>query len=379
MTGTAEILDRLVGFDTVSANANLALIDFAEDFLRARGFAVTRVLDPDAPKAGLFATSRPGDGAVLLSAHSDVVPVTGQTWTRDPFRLTRDGDRLHGRGTTDMKGFLAAMLALADRAATRPGAAPLALAISYDEEIGCAGIRRMIHALPAAIGRPRACIVGEPTGLAIATGHKGKEAFRATCTGESGHSALAPRFVNALHLAADLIAALRALQDDLAATGARDPAYDIPFSTVHAGRLAGGTALNMMPETAELDLEFRNLAADRPETLRARIEAAAAAIAARHGPAARIDLETRAAYPGLDTPPDSPAVKLAQGLPGTGPLTRVAFGTEAGVFAGLGIPTVVCGPGSMADQGHRPDEFILQSQLDACDAMLGALLDTPPG
>ncbi|ASP19286.1 acetylornithine deacetylase [Antarctobacter heliothermus] len=373
MTSSLEILDRLVGFDTVSARSNLPLIAYVEDFLKSRGFAVTRVPDPEQDKAGLFASIGPTGAGILLSAHTDVVPVEGQTWTRDPFRLTIEGDRLYGRGTTDMKGFLAAMLACADKAARRELREPLKLAISYDEEIGCVGIAKMIDALPSAIGLPRACIVGEPTSMQVAVGHKGKSAIRAICHGEAGHSALAPRFTNALHLAADLVAGLRALQDDLATHGAQDDSYAIPYSTVHVGKLSGGTALNIVPDRAELLFEFRHLAADAPDSLMARIRALADDIATTHG--AAITLEQVTAYPGLDTPADAEVTRLVQRLARNQTLTKVAFGTEAGFFDALGIPTVVCGPGDMEAQGHKPDEYLLHSQLDACDSMLDSVLD----
>ena len=377
MTGTLDILDRLVSFDTVSARPNRALIDYVEDFLKTRGFAVTRVPAPEGDKAGLFASIGPAGAGLLLSAHSDVVPVEGQDWSRDPFRLTQEGDRLYGRGTTDMKGFLAAMLALADTAARQSLREPLKLAISYDEEIGCVGIARMIDALEPAIGRPRACLVGEPTQMQVATGHKGKQALRAVCHGQSGHSAMAPRFVNALHLATDFVQALRAIQSDLAAEGARDNGYSVPYSTVHVGRMAGGTALNIVPDHAELDFEFRHLAADAPEEVLRRIEAAAERVATACGrPEAGITLDRLAGYPGLDTPPDAEIVRQVQAALGTEETTKVAFGTEAGYFDGLGIPTVVCGPGSMDGQGHKPDEYVTEGQLAACDSMLARLLGT---
>ncbi|WP_323770701.1 acetylornithine deacetylase [Antarctobacter sp.] len=374
MTTSLEILDTLIGFDTVSARSNLPLIAYVEDFLKSRGFAVTRVPDPVEDKAGLFASIGPTGAGVLLSAHTDVVPVEGQNWTRDPFRLTVEGDRLYGRGTTDMKGFLATMLACADKASKRTLREPLKLAISYDEEIGCVGIGRMIDALQPAIGLPRACIVGEPTSMQVAVGHKGKSAIRAICHGEAGHSALAPRFTNALHLAADMVAGLRSMQDDLAKHGARDGGYAIPYSTVHVGKMSGGTALNIVPDRAEVLFEFRHLAADAPDALMARIQTLADDIATTHG--AAITLEQVTTYPGLDTPPDTDVTRLVQRLARTQTLTKVAFGTEAGFFDALGIPTVVCGPGDMEAQGHKPDEYLLRSQLDACDVMLDSLLDT---
>lgn len=369
MSLTLELLDRLIAHDTVSHRSNLALIDEVEAFLRDRGFATTRVADPEEPKAGLFASIGPEGAGVLLSAHTDVVPVEGQDWTRDPFRLTAEGDRLYGRGTTDMKGFLAAMLSVADAAARRELREPLKLAISWDEEIGCVGIAKMIGDLEPSIGRPRACIVGEPTGMRVAVGHKGKQANRATCRGEAGHSALAPRFVNALHVATDFVAGLRDLQESLARDGAQDADYAIPYSTVHVGRLTGGTALNIVPDRAEILFEFRHLAADRPEDLRARIDALAGKAEGR------ITLETLTAYPGLATAPDAEVTRLVQRVARSQTLAKMPYGTEAGFFDALGIPTVVCGPGDMEGQGHKADEYVERAQLEACDSMLAALLD----
>lgn len=376
---TLSLLDRLISFDTTSARSNLPLIGFVEDYLKARGFRVTRVPDATGEKAGLFAVLGPEGDGVMLSAHTDVVPVAGQDWRRDPFRLTREGDRFYGRGTTDMKGYLASMLALADRAAKLPLREPLKLAISYDEEIGCVGIRSMIGALPAALGTPRACFVGEPTEMQVAVGHKGKAAFEAVCHGESGHSALAPRFVNALHLAAEFVTELRGVQEHYAQNGARDAAYGVPYSTVHVGTLSGGTALNIVPDRAELRFEYRHLAADPTEEIAARIFDAAARVTGRFAaqcPQARVEVTQVNAYPGLDQHEDAEIVTLAKGLAQSNAVSKVAFGTEAGYFQGLGIPTVVCGPGSMDGQGHKPDEYVTLSQLAACDTMMDRILDS---
>lgn len=378
MSRTLEMLERLIAFDTVSARSNLELIGYVEGHLTERGFTVARIPDPGGQKAGLYAERGPAGPGVLLSAHTDVVPVAGQDWTHEPFRLTRDGDRLHGRGTTDMKGFVASVLALAEKAARVDLKEPLKIVLSYDEEVGCTGIRKMLDRLVPLIGRPRACIVGEPTEMRVAVGHKGKAALRATCHGESGHSALAPRFLNALHLATDFVAALRRLQEDLAERGARDPAYDVPYSTVHVGVLSGGTALNIVPDRALLDFELRHLAADRAEDMLARVTAAAEQVAEPYRPAfpgARIEVAQVNAYPGLDQAGDAAVVAYARRLARTDGVTKVAFGTEAGFFQSLGIPTLVCGPGSMEGQGHKPDEYITLGQLAACDAMMARLLD----
>lgn len=379
---TLEILDRLVAFDTVSAKPTLGIIAFLEDFLAERGFAVNRIAGHAGEKAGLYAEIGPRGPGILLSGHVDVVPADGQRWTRPPFRLTREVDRVYGRGTTDMKGFLACTLVMAEAAALRRLTEPLKLVFSYDEEVGCLGIREMLGQLTGLVGVPRACIVGEPTGLAVAVGHKGKAAFRAICHGQSGHSALAPHFVNALHLATEFVSALRGLQDDIAAHGVRDPGYDIPFATVHVGRLSGGTALNIVPDRAELDFEVRHLADDKIEAIEARLVAAAQRSAAPFRDLfteARIEIELRNAYPGLATPSDAPVVALVRRFASDDRVTKVAFGTEAGYFHGLGIPTVVCGPGSMEGQGHKPDEYITVQQLGSCDRMMTRILEELAG
>ncbi len=378
MQQTLNILERLIGFDTVSAKSNLGLIAYIEDFLEARGFEIHRISDDSGEKAGLFATLGPrGPGGVLLSGHTDVVPVEGQVWTREPFKLTQEGERFFGRGTTDMKGYLASMLSLADRAAHMPLKDPLKLAFSYDEEIGVVGIKQMIGALETSIGLPRVCFVGEPTGMQVAIGHKGKAALRAICQGQNGHSALAPRFVNALHLAVDFVQELRALQKDLIETGARDAGYDIPYTTFHVGKMQGGIALNIVPDQAVVEFEYRHLAVDPAAEILQRIEQAATGIASRYQsdfPGARIDVDQYNAYPGLAVEADSDVVSLAQQLAQSNRVTKVPYGTEAGYFAGLGIATVVCGPGSMEGQGHKPDEYLELSELVACDAMMDRIL-----
>ena len=378
MTKTLEILDRLISFNSVSANSNLDIVSYIENHLSERGFEVHRVPDDTGQKAGIYARIGPDDSAgVMMSAHTDVVPVEGQNWTRDPFRLTHEGDRVYGRGTTDMKGYVASVMALADRAASAELKEPLKIAFSYDEEVGCVGIKKMIDRLEPTIGRPRACFVGEPTSMKVAVGHKGKAALRAVCHGQAGHSALAPNFTNALHLAAGFVAQLQELQRDLATNGARDPAYDVPYSTVHVGKLSGGTALNIVPDTAELVFEYRHLASDDPATLDARIGAAANAVADHYRPGypeAAINVEKYNDYPGLDVPNDAEIVTFAQRLAQSTDVTKVAFGTEAGYFDALGVPTVVCGPGSMEGQGHKPDEFVTLEQLAACDAMMDRIL-----
>jgi acetylornithine deacetylase len=375
---TRTILERLVAFDTVSAKPNRALMDYVQGVLAEAGIDSTLIPDASGGKANLFATVGPQDrGGVMLSGHTDVVPVEGQDWTLPPFALTRRDGRLYGRGTTDMKGFCAAAIAAALRAAKRPLKVPLHLALSYDEEVGCMGVRSLIDMLEAAPHRPAMCIVGEPTGMQVATGHKGKIALRATCTGREGHSALAPLALNALHLAADFIGALRAVQADVAAHGLRDGDYDVPYTTLHAGVLWGGVQVNIVPNQAVLDFEIRSLAEEDTDALIARLREGAEAIVAplrADFPEAAIRVERLWDYPGLGTPSQAEVVNFVKGLTGANGTIKVAYGTEGGLFSRrLGIPTVICGPGSMA-QGHKPDEYVTEDQLDRCDAMLEALL-----
>ena len=374
---TADILADLIAFPTVSRDSNRALIDYCAAMLGDAGIDSQVIENEDGSKANLFATIGPADKpGVMLSGHTDVVPVDGQDWTKPPFRAVTEDGRIYGRGTADMKGFVAAALLAARHAAETELATPLHLALSYDEEIGCVGVRSLIDMLAAAPVRPLMCIVGEPTGMAIATGHKGKTAIEAHCVGSVAHSSLAPTAVNAIHLACDLIAEIRALQDDLAANGVRDESYDVPYTTLHAGLINGGVALNIVPGTARVKFEIRNLAADEPAAILRRLETAlrpVIAAAQNRAPQADIVLEVTNSYPGLETPPEHELVKLVTGLTGSNRRIKVAFGTEGGLFSrDLDIPTIVCGPGFM-DQGHKPDEFVSLDQLASCDRMLAAL------
>jgi len=372
-----EILDRLIAFPTVSSASNRDLVAFVVEFLASRGIEATLTPDAEGAKANLFATIGPKDrGGVILSGHTDVVPVDGQAWSGDPFRLRDLDGRLTGRGAADMKGFLACALAAADRAARMDLATPLHLAFSYDEEIGCTG-RSLLEAMAAAPFRPEMAIVGEPTSMRIATGHKGKTALRAVCCGRAAHSALAPTALNAIHLATDYIDKIRARQEAFAREGARDGDYDVPYTTLHVGRIAGGTALNIVPNACSLEFEFRNLAEDDPAALLACLEADAEGVAApwrEAFPEVAVKLEVTNAYPGLSTCGNEPVVGFVQSLTCRNDRLKVAFGTEGGLFrARLAIPTVVCGPGSM-NQGHTPDEWVSRDQLAECDRFMDALL-----
>ena len=373
-----EILDRLIAFPTVSSASNRDLIAFAAEFLATRGIEASLTPNAEGSKANLFATIGPKDrGGVMLSGHTDVVPVEGQAWSGDPFRLRDLDGRLTGRGAADMKGFLACALAAADRAARMDLATPLHLAFSYDEEIGCIGVRSLLEAMAGAPFRPEMAIVGEPTSMRIATGHKGKTALRALCCGREAHSALAPTALNAIHLATAFVDKIRARQAAFAREGARDGACDVPYTTLHVGRIAGGVALNIVPYTCSVEFEFRNLAEDDPAALLACLEADAEAVAApwrEAFPEAAVKLEVTNAYPGLSTGGGEPVVGFVQSLTPRDDRLKVAFGTEGGLFSSrLAIPTVVCGPGSM-DQGHKPDEWVSRDQIAECDRFMDALL-----
>ncbi len=380
---TLSFLRDLIAFPTVSRDPNRALIEYCADYLRSIGAVVEIIAADSGDKANLYATIGsdmvPG---VMLSGHTDVVPVDGQLWTKPPFEAVVESGRVYGRGTADMKGFVAAALSCAGIAAQRhlqtPLQTPLHLALSYDEEIGCVGVRSLIDMLAAAPVKPAMCIVGEPTAMAIATGHKGKTAIEAACVGSAAHSALAPQAVNAIHLACDLIAQIRHLQDDMITDGAQDSAYDIPYTTLHAGLITSGVALNIVPDHAVVTFEIRNLAADDPEAILHRLRRAIApviAVARKRAAEADIVFKVINSYPGLETSLDEAVVAMVAELTGRDERIKVAFGTEGGLFSQrLGIPAVVCGPGSM-EQGHKADEFVTLAQLDSCDAMLASLVD----
>ena len=371
------ILEQLLAFDTVSSQPNIELMGYVRDLLADAGIAATLIPDPSGGKANLYASVGPEGAGVMLSGHTDVVPVDGQAWTVPPFAMTEKDGRIYGRGAADMKGFVACAIAAMIAASRRELRVPLHLALSYDEEIGCMGVGSLIEMLKAAPMRPRLCIVGEPTGMQVATGHKGKVALRAVCTGREGHSALAPMALNALHLAVDFVNAVRVLQADVAANGLRDGDYDVPYSTLHVGKLNGGVQVNIVPNTAVVDFEIRSLAGEDVLGLIERLREAAEAIVAplrADFPEAAIGIERLWDYPGLGTPSEAAAVNFVKSLTGANGTIKVAFGTEGGLFdARLGIPTVICGPGSMA-QGHKPDEYVSAEQLAKCEAMMAALI-----
>ncbi|AKP91967.1 acetylornithine deacetylase [Achromobacter ruhlandii] len=376
------LLRELIAFPSVTLTSNASLMDRVQEVLEQAGIASMRVPDPrDATRCNLYASVGPSDvPGILLSGHTDVVPVEGQPWTTPPFEASERDGRLYGRGAADMKGFVACAVMAMARAARRPLKRPLSLALSFDEEIGCVGVRHLLRELEGLEPQPLLCVVGEPTLMQIGTGHKGKAAYRAHCCGQAGHSGLAPRFVNAIHTATDLVGALRDVQRELAEQGPREEGYAIAYSTVHAGTIRGGTALNIVPADCEVDFEIRNVAQDEPQRILARVLERTRARMREAQPladAALPDIVPGNAYPGLSVPPDSPAVRLLASMlpPGT-PCTKVAFGTEGGLFGQLWARTsvLVCGPGSI-EVAHKADEYVEISQIEACDAMLARLTD----
>lgn len=373
-----EILADLVAFNTISNNPNMALMDYVRELFSSHEIESIIIPNQENTKANLYATIGPANKAgIMLSGHSDVVPIEGQEWTKPAFEMSEENGKLYGRGTADMKGFVACAISSCIKASKLILKTPLHFALSFDEEIGCVGVRSMIDMLANAPVRPAMCIVGEPTSLKIATGHKGKTALRATCIGREGHSALAPLALNALHLGCDLVERLRNLQTEFAENGIQDKDYDVPYTTIHVGKMNGGIALNIVPNFCVVDFEIRNIAEDCPRQIVEKIKECASRIVAEartHAPEAEIKIEIFNTYPGLNTPKNSKVVEFVNSLGISNELIKVAFGTEGGLFSdALGIPTVICGPGSM-EQGHKPDEFITVDQLNRCDKMLDHLL-----
>ncbi|WPC04747.1 acetylornithine deacetylase [Pseudomonas benzenivorans] len=374
-----ELLAELVAFPTVSRDSNLALIAFIRAYLEGLGLACELDYNVERSKANLYARLGPdGPGGVMVSGHSDVVPVDGQAWTVKPFRLSERAGRLYGRGTADMKGFIACVLASLPRFLARPLRRPLHIAISYDEEVGCLGVRSLVAALAARPDKPALCLIGEPTELRPVLGHKGKLAMRCQVRGAACHSAYAPLGVNAIEYAARLIGKLGEIGQRLAAPERQDARFDPPFSTVQTGLIQGGRALNIVPADCQFDFEVRALPADDPQqvadALRDYAETELLPQMRARSATSAIDLQPLSAYPGLATDPRSEAAELLALLSGRRDFGTVAFGTEGGLFAEAGIPTVVCGPGSM-EQGHKADEFVTQAQLDGCDALLVRLAE----
>lgn len=378
MSASQALLADLVAFDTTSRESNLALIDFVCQYLQEFGVTCELIHNAERTKANLFATIGPADvPGIVLSGHTDVVPVDGQAWSFSPFELSEEGGKLYGRGTADMKGYIACVLALVPRLVQTPLRIPVHIALSYDEEVGCLGVRSLLEELRQRPVKPMLCVIGEPTELKPVLGHKGKVAVRCDVRGAACHSAHAPSGVNAIEYAARLIAELGRLGEALQVPQARDERFDPPFSTVQVGVIGGGTALNIVPQNCRFDFEVRSLPSlDRRQLPQALADyARATLLPAMQAISGQSDIRFTelSSYPGLDIAVQSQAAEWIAQFSGSREFGTVAFGTEGGLFDLAGIPAVVCGPGSM-DQGHKPDEFVSIEQLAGCDAMLERVL-----
>lgn len=383
MPTTQELLARLVAFDTTSRLSNLDLIDWVADYLSGFGIKPRLTYSDDKRKANLFARIGPEDApAVVLSGHTDVVPVDGQAWESNPFTLTERDGKLYGRGSCDMKGFIASSLALVPEAVALAKAGklkrPLGLAFTFDEETGCLGVRELIADVLAAGISIAGCIVGEPTDMQPVIAHKGIAHYRCRVLGREAHSSLTPYGVNAIEYAARLITHLRLLADTESAFGHRNMLYDVPFTTLQTGLVHGGIAANIVPRDCEFVFECRWLPGDDPErflqqlfdqveVLKAEMRAVA--------PEADIIVEPMVHCPAFEAEPESEVMRAATHLCGGCEGSGVAYSTEAGFFHEAGIPAVVCGPGSIK-QAHKPNEFVEISQLKLCDSWLRQLLET---
>ncbi|MBF7681889.1 acetylornithine deacetylase [Acinetobacter sp. B5B] len=371
-TASTALLKQLIAFDTTSYKSNLELIQFVQQQFEAYDIVVQLTLNEQGNKACLFASVGPQDVAgILLSAHSDVVPVDGQDWQSPPFIAVEKDQQIYGRGTADMKGFIAcamwAMICASQQGLKRP----LHLCISYDEEIGCIGVRDILPQLAEFLVTPLICIVGEPTSMQIALGHKGKSVFKAICTGQEGHSALAPHFSNAIHAANALINAVIQVQQEVTQDHPTDLDYDIPYTTLHIGKIYGGQALNIVPNECIVDYEIRNIAQDNHQHIQQKIYTSL-----NNSRFERyIHIHEVNRYPGLSTAHTIDIVQHMQTLlPTYTPLGKISFGTEGGLFfESLDCPVIVCGPGSI-DVAHKPNEYISLSQLQQCDIFLDKMI-----
>ncbi len=374
-----EMIKRLVSFDTTSDKSNLHLIAYVREYLSSLGVESLLIYDEEKSKANLFATLGPDDGnGILLSGHTDVVTVEGQDWNSDPFSVCERDGRLYGRGTADMKSFIAVVLALVPEFLERGLKAPLHLAFSYDEEIGCVGVRRLLEEIGSLKMKAKACIVGEPTEMKVVTAHKGKKSVRCRVAGIECHSSLAQNGANAVEAAAELVARLRRIGRRFSSEGPFDRGFAPPHTTVQTGVIKGGTALNIVPGNCVFEFEIRNLPRDDPGSILAELRDFAdrrllpemRAVSEETG----FHYEEISEFPGLDTAGDAAVAELAKTFAHAEATFKVGFGTEAGLFHQAGIPTVVCGPGSI-NQAHSTDEFITLDQVGLCEAFLRRLME----
>ncbi|MGZ5179210.1 MAG: acetylornithine deacetylase [Ramlibacter sp.] len=374
-----SLAQDLVRINTVSANSNLGLIEVVRDELRRLGVQPRLTFNAERTKANLFATLGEGKPAgVILSGHTDTVPWDGQDWSADPLSAqVRDG-RLYGRGSADMKSFIAIAVAHAQAFLASESPFAIHLAFSYDEEIGCFGVRELIADMREAGVRPLACIVGEPTSMVPAIAHKGVYRYRCCVRGKEAHSSLTPQSVNAIEMAARVVGKLRDMAEGFERDEPRYEGFDVPFSTASVGQFHGGIADNVVPRDAEFRYEFRDLPTADARAMQAQVEAHARSLEPamrKVAPDAGFSFDTICEIPSFLGSAQDPVTRLAQRLAGEQRTTLVAFGTEAGIFKNAGIPTVVCGPGSIV-QAHQPDEYVELEQLARCEAFMRGLAAT---
>jgi len=369
LMNATEILARLVSFESVVGGPNDVIVGWIYDYLRAENVAVTVLPGPEGDRSNLFATIGPADvPGYILSGHMDVVPAEASEWTSAPFSLRRDGDRLYGRGTTDMKGYLAATLAVVPRLVKAGLKLPIHLAFSYDEEAGCRGVPHLIARLPNLCTRPLGAIIGEPSAMRAVLAHKGKAAARVTVSGKAGHSSRPDLGRNAIHAMAGVLATTVEAAEHLT-QGPFDAAFEPPYSSLQAGVMSGGKAINIIPDLCTLELEARAIAGVDPAALLSPIREKAEALSAS---GFTVEWEEMSAYPALALAADTALADLAEALTGQAPLCAVSYGTEAGLYQAAGIDAVICGPGDIG-RAHKPDEFILESELLACQKFIEAL------
>jgi acetylornithine deacetylase len=373
-------LTKLISFDTTSSHSNLPLIEYVNSWLIKHNIKTTLTFDDNKQKANLFAVlpSKNGElsGGVILSGHTDVVPVDGQQWDTDPFLAVIKNDRLYGRGSSDMKGFLAVILALIPEMIELSLNKPLYLAFSYDEEVGCLGAPRIIADFQHQGIMPAACIVGEPTNMKPVIAHKGINAFRCRLYGQATHSSLTPQGCNAIEFAAALIRWIRQLAEDLK-SGPLDPHYDVAYTTITTNMISGGAALNIIPSFCEFFFEFRNLpgvdCVAILQQIKSYVDCELLPIMQQVYPAARIEIDAVGSVPAHEVTEDVAITQLVRKMTNEYEVRKVSYATEAGLFQQAGISTLICGPGSI-EQAHRANEYIELDQLVKCDIFLKKLI-----
>jgi acetylornithine deacetylase len=376
------LIRQWIAYDTTSRESNLALIEWSQRYLESFGALSTLTFDDERRKANLFATLPARDGnttvdGIVLSGHTDVVPVDGQPWDTPPFEATLKESRLYGRGTADMKSFSAIGLAFVPEFVRRGLARPLHFALSYDEEVGCIGVRRLIADIVAKGWKPAGCIVGEPTGMQLVVAHKGKMSWRCRVRGHEAHSSLTPQGVNAVEIACAIVGYIGKRAEQFRDATRHDDAYDVPYSTPHVGIIRGGTALNIVPRDCWFDFEIRHLPFDDPRAFFADVEAFAATLVP---PMKAVDPETYIAFdqlsasPGFDTRDDCEIIGIGKSCNGTHDFRKVSFASEAALFHEAAIPSVLCGPGHI-EQAHQPNEWVSLEQLARCEAFMRRLAD----